>query len=150
MTDDDPTRVAFVCVQNAGRSQMATAFAERERRDRAVEDEIEITTGGTQPADGVHDEVIAVMDEKGFDLRDRTPREVTPGDLRACDYVITMGCSAQDVCPAARGGESRDWDLTDPDGRGLDAVREIRDDVAGRVSDLFDEMLDERAATASE
>ncbi len=138
---DSPTRVAFVCVQNAGRSQMATAFAERELTERDVTDRIEILTGGTQPADHVHDEVVRVMDEEGFDLRDRTPREITPDELQSVEYVITMGCSAGDVCPAAWSGENRDWDLDDPDGEGLDGVREIRDEIAGRVSDLFDELL---------
>ncbi|WP_256393849.1 arsenate-mycothiol transferase ArsC [Natronoarchaeum rubrum] len=143
MTDSDPIRVAFVCVQNAGRSQMATAFAERERDHRDADDRIEITTGGTQPADHVHEEVVTVMDEASFDLADRTPREVTPDELQAVDYVITMGCSAQDVCPATWNGENRDWGLDDPDGQGLDAVREIRDEIELRVHELFDELLDE-------
>jgi len=135
------TCVAFVCVQNAGRSQMATAFAERERDQRGVAEEIEILTGGTQPAEHVHEEVVTVMDEEGFDLADRTPKDITPEELQAVDYVITMGCSAQDVCPATWNGENRDWGLDDPDGQGLDAVREIRDEIAGRVQDLFDELL---------
>ncbi|MFW6382927.1 MAG: low molecular weight phosphatase family protein [Haloferacaceae archaeon] len=135
------TKIAFVCVQNAGRSQMATAFAERARADHEADDEIEIVTGGTQPADHVHPEVVEVMREKGFDLSDRTPREVTPEDLRSMDLVITMGCSAEGVCPAAWNGESRDWDLDDPDGQGLDAVRAIRDDIERRVDALFTELL---------
>jgi protein-tyrosine-phosphatase len=143
MAESDNSHVAFVCVQNAGRSQMATAFAERERARRDAEDEIDIITGGTQPADHVHEEVIEVMDEEGFDLRDRTPRDVTPEELQAVDYVITMGCSAEDVCPATWNGENRDWGLDDPDGQGIDAVREIRDEIEGRVVDLFDELLDE-------
>jgi len=145
MTDSEPTRVAFVCVQNAGRSQMATAFAERECAERDADDRIEIITGGTQPADHAHEEVVTVMDEAGFDLADRTPREVTPEELQAVDYVITMGCSAQDVCPASWNGENRDWGLDDPDGRGLDAVREIRDEIELRVHELFDELFDEQA-----
>jgi protein-tyrosine-phosphatase len=143
MAESDNSHVAFVCVQNAGRSQMATAFAERERARRDAEDEIDITTGGTQPADHVHEEVVEVMDEEGFDLRDRTPRDVTPEELQAADYVITIGCSAEDVCPATWNGENRDWGLDDPDGQGIDAVREIRDEIEGRVVDLFDELLDE-------
>lgn len=135
------TRVAFVCVQNAGRSQMATAFAERERDQRGVADAIEILTGGTQPADHVHEEVVTVMDEEGFDLAEKTPKDITPEELQSVDYVITMGCSAQDVCPATWNGENRDWGLDDPDGQGLGAVREIRDEIAGRVADLFDELL---------
>lgn len=135
------TRVAFVCVQNAGRSQMATAFAERERDERRAK-QIEIVTGGTDPADHVHGEVVEVMAELGFDLGDRTPREVTPEELQECDYVITMGCSAKDVCPATWSGENRDWGLDDPDGQDLATVRAIRDEIEARVSDLFDELAE--------
>ncbi|UPW01613.1 low molecular weight phosphatase family protein [Halorussus gelatinilyticus] len=135
------TGVAFVCVQNAGRSQMATAFAERERADRGMES-VEIVTGGTDPADRVHEEVVEVMAGHDFDLSDRTPREITHEELQDCDYVITMGCSAEDVCPATWAGENRDWGLDDPDGRDLDAVRAIRDEIEARVADLFDELAD--------
>jgi Protein-tyrosine-phosphatase len=135
------TKVAFVCVQNAGRSQMATAFAEQARAEHDAGDEFEIETGGTQPADHVHPEVVEVMKEKGIDLSDRVPKEVTPDDLRAMDLVITMGCSAEGVCPAAWNGENRDWDLDDPDGQGLDSVREIRDDIEARVDALFEDLV---------
>jgi len=135
------TKTAFVCVQNAGRSQMATAFAEQARAEHNAEAEIEIETGGTDPADHVHSEVVEVMKEKGIDLSDRTPKAVTPEELREMDLVITMGCSAEGVCPAAWNGESRDWDLDDPDGQGLDSVREIRDDIENRVDALFEELL---------
>lgn len=135
--------VAFVCVQNAGRSQMATAFAEREREQRGVEDEIEILTGGTQPADHVHEEVVRVMQERDIDLAETTPREITPEELQGADYVITMGCSAHDVCPATWSGENRDWGLDDPDGQDVDRVREIRDEIEQRVSDLFDELFEQ-------
>ncbi|GAA0670282.1 low molecular weight phosphatase family protein [Natronoarchaeum mannanilyticum] len=150
MPNSSPVRVAFVCVQNAGRSQMATAFAERERDRRDAHDRLEIITGGTQPADHVHEEVVTVMEDEEFDLADRTPREVTPEELQAADYVITMGCSAQDVCPATWTGENRDWGLEDPDGQGLDAVREIRDEIGRRVRELFDELLDEQVQGTSE
>ena len=133
-------KVAFVCVQNAGRSQMATAFAEREQERRGVEGEIEILTGGTQPADHVHEEVVQVMRERDIDLSERTPRDITPEELQETEYVITMGCSAQDVCPATWSGENRDWGLDDPDGQNLDDVREIRDEIERRVSALFDEL----------
>jgi len=135
------TKIAFVCVQNAGRSQMATAFAEQARAELDVTEDIEIETGGTQPADHVHPEVVEVMAEKGIDLSDRVPTDVTPDDLRAMDLVITMGCSAEGVCPAAWNGESRDWDLDDPDGQSLESVREIRDDIEQRVDVLFEELL---------
>ncbi|QKY17322.1 low molecular weight phosphatase family protein [Halorubrum sp. CBA1229] len=139
-------RIAFVCVQNAGRSQMAAAFAERERDDRDAGDRIEIITGGTRPADHVHDVVVEAMRELSVELGDRTPREVTPDELRAVDLVVTMGCSASDVCPATWNGESRDWGLDDPHGQSLKDVREIRDEIENRVVALFDELLSETAS----
>ena len=138
-------RVAFVCVQNAGRSQMATVFAERERERRDAGDAVHVVTGGTRPADRVHEGVVEVMREEGIDLSDRTPREITPDELREADLVITMGCSAADVCPATWSGESRDWDLDDPHGGSRAEVREIRDAVRRRVGDLFDEFAAEQA-----
>jgi len=138
-------RIAFVCVQNAGRSQMAAAFAARERDRRDAGGRIGIVTGGTRPADRVHGVVVEAMRESGVDLGDRTPREVTPEELRAVDLVVTMGCSASDVCPATWNGESRDWGLDDPHGRPIEEVRAIRDEVEERVVALFDELLSERA-----
>jgi protein-tyrosine-phosphatase len=137
---DDPVRVAFVCVQNAGRSQMSTAFAEREREERGLEDAVEILTGGTHPAEHVHDEVVEIMREEGFDLSDRQPREISTAELESCDYVATMGCSTLDLDADSSAVDVRDWALDDPDGQDLDAVREICDEIAGRVSDLFDEV----------
>ncbi len=131
-------RVAFVCVQNAGRSQMSTAFAERERAERGLGDTVEILTGGTHPADYVHDEVVEIMDEAGFDLTDREPHEITTAELNACDYVATMGCSTLEL--DADGPDVRDWALDDPDGQDPDRVRVIRDEIDGRVRDLFDEI----------
>ena len=138
----DPTCVAFVCVQNAGRSQMATAFAERERERRGLDDRIEIVTGGTDPAEEVHGIVVEAMNERGIDLSGRRPREVTPAELESCEYVITMGCSAADVCPATWSGENRDWGLEDPDGRPIEEVHEIRAEIETRVGNLFDELED--------
>jgi protein-tyrosine-phosphatase len=137
-------RVAFVCVQNAGRSQMATAFADRERRRRGLGDSVETITGGTRPADHVHEAVIEAMAEVGLDLSERIPREITVEELQGADVVVTMGCSAEDVCPATWGGDSRDWDLDDPHGKPLREVREIRDEIGERVRDLLDELLTER------
>ncbi|WP_049935328.1 arsenate reductase/protein-tyrosine-phosphatase family protein [Haloplanus natans] len=141
-TDTDPIRIAFMCVQNAGRSQMSTAFAERERERRGLEDRIEILTGGTHPADHVHDEVVETMDEAGFDLSDRAPREITLDELQSCDYVATMGCSTLDVGDVGEGVDIREWALDDPDGRDPDRVREIRDEIERRVSSLFEELED--------
>jgi protein-tyrosine-phosphatase len=136
---DEPIRIAFMCVQNAGRSQMSTAFAERERERRGLEDRVEIRTGGTHPADHVHDEVVEVMNDAGFDLADRTPREITIDELRSCDYVATMGCSTLDVGDVGDAVDIRDWALDDPDGQDPDRVREIRDEIERRVVALFDE-----------
>jgi len=131
----------FVCVQNAGRSQMSTAFAEREVERRGLDDRVKIVTGGTHPADHVHEEVVTVMDEIGIDLSDRTPQEVSTATLNACDVVATMGCSTLEL--DADSVEVRDWALDDPDGEDLDAVRAIRDDIEERVAALFDEFVDE-------
>lgn len=133
-------KVAFVCVQNAGRSQMAAAFAERERRDRGLADDVEVLTGGTRPASAIHDVVRVAMAEVGLALGDRTPREITPADLQDADIVITMGCAAEDVCPATWTGENRDWGLPDPHGKSLAAVRDIRAEIRDRVGALFDDL----------
>lgn len=143
-----PTRVAFVCVENAGRSQMAAALAERERIDRGLDDAIDIHSGGTRPADAVHDAVVEAMADfdldldldVGVDLSDARPREISQADLRDVDVIVTMGCSAEGICPAMWEGDARDWDLTDPKGRSLEEVRAIRDEIATRVESLFDEM----------
>ena len=132
--------VAFVCVQNAGRSQMAAAFARREAAERELDGEVEIITGGTRPADDVHGEVVRAMRAVDVDVGERTPREVTVDELRDSDYVVTMGCSAEDVCPAGWAGENRDWGLEDPDGKPPEKVAEIRDEIESRVGALFDEL----------
>jgi protein-tyrosine-phosphatase len=132
-----PFRVAFVCVQNAGRSQMSTAFAERERAERGLGDRVDIVTGGTDPADSVHTEVVDIMRELDIDLSERVPRAVTDAELEACDLVVTMGCSTLSLDADV---EVRDWALDDPDGRDREAVREIRDDIRGRVEAVFDDI----------
>ncbi len=141
MTDN--VKLGFVCVQNAGRSQMAYAFAEREIEARGLNEEVSIVTGGTRPADHVHEEVLEAMSEIDVDLSDRQPREITFEETSDSDYVITMGCSAADVCPATWSGDSRDWDLDDPDGRSPEEVAAIREEINGRVRDLFDELESE-------
>lgn len=140
MTDDAPIRIAFVCVENAGRSQMAAAFAERERDRRGLETVVEITSGGTRPAEHVHETVVAAMAEVGVDIAARTPRAISSAELESVDIVVTMGCSAGDVCPATLRGDARDWALDDPGPRGLPAVRAIRDEVDSRVIALLDEL----------
>ena len=141
MNDDDGVvRFGFVCVQNAGRSQMSAAFAERERRERGLDDRVEVVTGGTHPADEVHPEVVEAMGELDIDLADRVPREVSTAELNACDVVATMGCSTLTL---ADGVEARDWALDDPHGQDVERVREIRDEIERRVVALFDEFFDE-------
>lgn len=135
----ETVRVALVCVRNAGRSQIATAFAERERDRRDLGETVEILTGGTHPADEVHEEVVDVMREDGFDLAGRVPREITTGELESCDYVATMGCSTLDL-DADSAVEVRDWALDDPKGRDLDSVRETRDEIRDLVAALFDDV----------
>lgn len=136
----DPVTLAFVCVQNAGRSQMAAAFARRERDRRGLRGTVRVATGGTRPADAVHDVVVDAMCERGIDLADRTPREITPGELASVDVVVTMGCSASGICPAGWAGENRDWNLDDPDGKTPTEVAAIRDEIERRVAELFDEI----------
>lgn len=145
----DPIRLAFMCVQNAGRSQMATVFAERERERRDLDDSVEILTGGTHPVDHVHEEVIEVMREEGFDLSERTPRKIASEELRSCEYVATMGCSTLDVDEEDSTVDIRDWNLPDPHGEDIDTVRSIRDDIHQRVVDLFDELSDDSQLSAT-
>lgn len=137
MSSDSTTKFGFVCVQNAGRSQISTAFAERERERRGLEDSVEILTGGTRPADHVHREVVTAMRELDIDLSDRTPREVLTEELESCDVVVTMGCSTLELDAETVG--VRDWALDDPDGQDMERVREIRDEIEQRVIDLYDE-----------
>ncbi|MFC6904009.1 low molecular weight phosphatase family protein [Halalkalicoccus tibetensis] len=139
MDTERPVRFGFVCVQNAGRSQMSAAFAERERERRGLDD-LEILTGGTHPAESVHEEVIEAMAELDIDLSDREPREVSTEELDSCDVVATMGCSTLELDADV---DVRDWDLEDPHGRSVDEVREIRDEIEERVTALFDERFAE-------
>jgi arsenate reductase (thioredoxin) len=119
----------FVCLHNAGRSQMSAALFERaaDGRHRAL-------SAGTTPADQVHREVVAVMRELDIDLSDRTPRKLTRGLAEDADVVVTMGCG--DQCPYIPGKRYIDWDLPDPKGRPLEQVRATRDDIARRVQAL--------------
>ena len=136
---DTTTTLTFMCVRNAGRSQMATAFAERERERRGLADEVETVTGGTAPADSVHDTVVEALAEVGLDVSGRTPRRVSEATLAASDFVATMGCSTLEL----DGVDTDDWDLDDPGERPIEAVREIRDEVERRVVAVFDERFGE-------
>jgi arsenate reductase len=121
--------VLFVCVENAGRSQMAQAFLERAARGRH-----EARSAGTTPAARVHPEVAGAMAEAGLDLSGRRPRGLERADAEWADVVVTMGCG--DACPVVPGVRYVDWELEDPRGRTADEVRAIRDEIARRVDAL--------------
>ncbi len=132
--------LTFMCVRNAGRSQMATAFAERERAEREIDDEVEIVTGGTDPADAVHDVVVEALAEVDLDVGGREPRHVSEAALADSDFVATMGCSTLDL----PGVDTDDWALDDPGERPIEEVRRIRDEVEERVVAVFDERFGDR------
>jgi arsenate reductase (thioredoxin) len=127
-------RVMFMCVHNAGRSQMAAALL-----THLAGDCIEVRSAGTEPADQINPAVIAAMAELGIDIAAEVPKVVTPDAVEASDVVITMGCG--DTCPYFPGVSYRDWNLDDPAGQPLDTVRVIRDDIAERVSALIAELV---------
>jgi arsenate reductase (thioredoxin) len=127
-------RVMFMCVHNAGRSQMAAALLTHLAGDR-----IEVRSAGTEPADQINPAVVAGMAELGIDITAEVPKVVTPDAVEASDVVITMGCG--DTCPYFPGVSYRDWNLDDPAGQPLDTVRVIRDDIAERVSALIAELV---------
>jgi arsenate reductase (thioredoxin) len=126
-------RALFVCLHNAGRSQMSEALFMRAASGRH-----EARSAGTTPGERVHPEVIEVMAELGIDLADRTPRRLTREDAEWADVVVTMGCG--DECPYIPGKRYIDWDLVDPKGQPVDAVRATRDEIARRVADLMQEL----------
>jgi arsenate reductase (thioredoxin) len=130
--------VLFVCLHNAGRSQMSQALLERAAGDRHT-----ALSAGTTPADRVHPEVVDVMAELGIDLSDRQPESLTQELAEQADVVVTMGCG--DQCPFIPGKRYLDWDLPDPKDRPIDEVRDIRDEVRRRVNQLISE-LDEKVA----
>jgi arsenate reductase (thioredoxin) len=123
----------FVCLHNAGRSQMSQALFER-----AAEGRHGARSAGTTPGERVHPEVVAAMEELGIDLSGRIPRKLSEGDARWADVVVTMGCG--DKCPYIPGRRYIDWDLPDPNGQPLDVVRETRDEIARRVEALVGEL----------
>lgn len=126
-------RALFVCLHNAGRSQMSEALFRR-----AAEGRHEAQSAGTTPAERVHPEVVEVMEELGIDLSDRKPRKLSREDAEWADVVVTMGCG--DECPYIPGKRYIDWDLTDPKGQAVEAVRETRDEIEQRVRALVEEL----------
>jgi len=126
-------RVLFVCLHNAGRSQMSQAVFER-----AADGRHEARSAGTTPGERVHPEAVEAMRELGFDLADRVPRRLTREDTEWADVVVTMGCG--DECAYIPGRRYLDWDLPDPKGRPLDEVRGTRDEIEDRVRALLAEL----------
>jgi arsenate reductase len=125
--------VLFVCIHNAGRSQMAAGYL------RALSNgAVEVRSGGSEPGDQINPVAIAAMAEEGIDISAGFPQLMTTEQVRDSDVVITMGCG--DVCPIFPGKRYEDWELVDPKGKSLDEVRPIRDDIKARVEALFAEL----------
>jgi protein-tyrosine-phosphatase len=129
--------VLFVCVHNAGRSQMAAALLNKRAGGR-----VSVRSAGSEPADRINPAVLNAMQEVGIDLTEEFPKPLTDEVVRAADVVITMGCG--DACPIYPGKVYRDWELTDPAGKDLATVRLIRDEIDAKVSALIDELAAKR------
>jgi arsenate reductase (thioredoxin) len=136
----DKPSVLFVCVHNAGRSQMAAALLSRMAGDR-----IEVRSAGTEPADQINPVAVAAMAELGIDIATTAPKILTNDAVQTSDIVIAMGCG--DTCPYFPGVSYRDWKLADPAGQPLTTVRAIRDEIADRVRALIAELLPTATAT---
>jgi len=130
----DIPEVLFVCTHNAGRSQMAAALLDHQAAGR-----VRVTSAGSQPADQLNPAVVQAMAEIGLDISREFPKPLTTGKVEAADVVITMGCG--DACPFYPGKRYEDWELPDPAGLDLAAVRPIRDDIDGRVRRLLAELV---------
>ncbi|WP_179468178.1 arsenate reductase ArsC [Mycolicibacterium vinylchloridicum] len=126
--------VLFVCVHNAGRSQMAAGFL-----SALAGEAIEVRSAGSAPGDAVNPAAVAAMAEVGIDISDQTPKILTTDAVEASDVVITMGCG--DTCPIFPGKSYRDWVLEDPAGKGVEAVRPIRDQIKARIEELIAELV---------
>lgn len=131
--------VLFVCVHNAGRSQMAAAYLHHLAGDR-----VEVRSAGSAPADSVNAAVVEAMLEEGIDIRSEVPKALTGEAVQESDVVITMGCG--DVCPVFPGKRYEDWQIADPAGQGVEAVRPIRDEIRGRIEALIAEIAPEGAS----
>ena len=130
----DKPSVLFVCVHNAGRSQMAAAFL-----THLSGGAVEVRSAGSEPADQVNPAAVQAMTEVGIDITSEQPKVLTTQAVQDSDVVITMGCG--DACPVFPGKSYRDWELTDPAGKGVEAVRPIRDDIRARVQALVNELV---------
>jgi arsenate reductase len=125
--------VLFVCVHNAGRSQMAAGYLRHLAGDR-----VEVLSAGSEPKDQINPVAVEAMAEEGIDIAGNTPKILSDEQVQASDVVITMGCG--DACKFYPGKRYEDWKLDDPAGQGIDAVREIRDDIRARVEQLLSEI----------
>jgi len=133
MSSPKPT-VLFVCIHNAGRSQMAAGFMRTLGADR-----VEVLSAGSAPKDSINPIAVQAMQEVGIDISNNTPKILTPEAVQESDAVITMGCG--DACPFYPGKRYEDWVLDDPAGQGIESVRVIRDDIKKRVEQLLSELL---------
>lgn len=129
----DKPSVLFMCVHNAGRSQMAAAWAQH-----LAGDEIEIYSGGSNPAESVNPAAVEAMAEVGIDIAAAQPKPWTDDMVRAADVVVSMGCG--DTCPYYPGKRYEDWEVTDPAGQPIELVRQVRDEIEGRVRNLLTEL----------
>ena len=132
MSESTPT-VLFVCVHNAGRSQMAAGYLRHLAGDR-----VEVLSSGSEPKDQINPVAAEVMLEEGIDIRDNEPKILTDDQVQASDVVITMGCG--DACKFYPGKRYEDWELEDPAGKDIDTVRRIRDDIKARIQGLIAEI----------
>jgi arsenate reductase len=128
-----PPKIVFLCVHNAGRSQMAAAWAQHIAGGR-----VEVFSGGSDPAAEVNPAAVEAMAEVGIDVSTARPRRWTDDDVASADVVVTMGCG--DECPFFPGVRYEDWDLTDPAGLGVEEVRPIRDEIENRVNGLLESL----------
>lgn len=133
MTEPAKPAVLFVCVHNAGRSQMAAGYLRALAGDR-----IDVFSAGSEPGDAINPAAVAVMAEEGIDLSRATPQILTTDAVRQADVVITMGCG--DACPIFPGKRYEDWQLDDPAGQGIEAVRPIRNEIEARIRDLITQL----------
>ena len=132
MSESKPT-VLFVCVHNAGRSQMAAGYLRHLAGDR-----VEVLSAGSEPKDQINPVAVVAMAEEGIDIANNTPKILSDEAVQASDVVITMGCG--DACKFYPGKRYEDWKLDDPAGQGIEAVRVIRDDIKGRIEKLLSEI----------
>jgi len=139
---EDPVEVLFVCVHNAGRSQMAAGLLKLRSEGR-----IQVRSAGSAPAEEINPNAVVALKELGLDMGEAFPKPLTDEVVRAADVVVTMGCG--DACPIYPGKRYEDWELDDPAGQDLETVRRIRDELDRRVQKLISELLPDERATSS-